>query len=457
MQFIEGEFLPPIAYVVRSAVVLCAIFLYACPTYAVPSYARQTGLSCSGCHYTPPELNPFGRKFKLGGYTFATKGEVSDDKKDHKSSLHLLETFPLSVLFDASFTSTKAPQPATQNGDFQFPQDASLFLAGAWAEHVGSFVQVTYRGQTDHFTWDNADIRYANTKETFFHKSLDYGLTLNNNPTVEDLWNSTPAWGFPFVSTDAAPSPSAIAIVNGTLAQDVAGIGGYAMWNDHLYLAGTIYRSEHVGGVQPNPGTGFGFNIRGVAPYWRLAWQTSSKNNNFEVGSYGMHMKSSPGAVTGLEDGYTDWAFDFQFDRTLPQTKGDVVSIRGTYIRQNSSLLATFNDKGAAVVGHHLNTVQTNIEYHFGNHFSATAAYFDVTGTTDPLLFTAAPVSGSASGSPQSDGYLLNLSWWPQQNIDLAFQYTGYLRFNGAATNYDGSERNADGNNSAYLLARFVF
>ncbi len=35
---------------------------------AVPSYARQTGLACSGCHYTPPELNPAGRRFKLLGY-----------------------------------------------------------------------------------------------------------------------------------------------------------------------------------------------------------------------------------------------------------------------------------------------------------------------------------------------------------------------------------------------------
>jgi len=78
-------------------------------------------------------------------------------------------------------------------------------------------------------------------------------------------------------------------------------------------------------------------------------------------------------------------------------------------------------------------------------------------GTADPLVFASAPVSGSANGSPQSDGYLLNVSWWPQQNIDLAFQYTGYLRFNGAGTNYDGAGRAANGNNSVYLLARFVF
>src|SRR5258708_3002779 len=129
---------------------------------AVPSYSRQTGMPCATCHYAPPELTPFGRKFKLEGYTLVTKATVSDDKKDHNAGLQLLEAFPISVVFDTSFTSTRAPQPGTQNGNFQFPQDASLFLAGAWGSHVGSFVQVTYDSQSDHFSWDNTDIRYAN-------------------------------------------------------------------------------------------------------------------------------------------------------------------------------------------------------------------------------------------------------------------------------------------------------
>jgi hypothetical protein len=85
---------------------------------AVPSYSRQTGLPCATCHYAPPELTAFGRKFKLEGYTFTTKAEVSDEKKDHNAALKLLEAFPLSVVFDTSFTATKSPQPATQNGNF---------------------------------------------------------------------------------------------------------------------------------------------------------------------------------------------------------------------------------------------------------------------------------------------------------------------------------------------------
>ncbi|MGO9869484.1 MAG: hypothetical protein ACLPJY_17720, partial [Rhodomicrobium sp.] len=36
---------------------------------AVPAYARQTGQPCSTCHTMWPELTPFGRQFKLMGYT----------------------------------------------------------------------------------------------------------------------------------------------------------------------------------------------------------------------------------------------------------------------------------------------------------------------------------------------------------------------------------------------------
>jgi hypothetical protein len=447
----------PTAIFLKAFAIICLMVLSASSARAVPSYSRQTGLACSSCHYAPPELTPFGRTFKLEGYTFTTKAAISDEKKKHNSALNVLEQFPLSAIFDASFTATKSPQPSTQNGNFEFPQAASLFLAGAWTSHVGSFVQVTYDSQGDHFSWDNTDIRYANKGSQLFGKPLTYGITLNNNPGVEDLWNSTPAWGYPFVGSNIAPGPSAGALINGGLAQDVAGVGGYTMWNEHFYLAGTLYRSEHIGGAQPNSGAGFGFNIRGVAPYWRAAWQTSSKNNYLEVGGYGMHVKSTPNAITGLMDGYTDWAADFQYDRTIPQFKNDVLSVRGTYIRENSSLLATFAAIGAAQVGHHLNTAQVNAEYHFGTKVSGTAGLFHVTGTRDPLLFPQAAVSGSGNGSPQSSGYTLNLSWWPAQNVDLALQYTGYLRFNGAQANYDGAGRSASGNNTVYLLARFVF
>ena len=51
----------------------------------------------------------------------------------------------------------------------------------------------------------------------------------------------------------------------------------------------------------------------------------------------------------------------------------------------------------------------------------------------------------------------MNFSYWPWQNLQLAAQYTGYTRFNGAQNNYDGAGRNASSNNTVYLLARFIF
>jgi len=442
------------------------LMMFARPAAAVPSYARQTGYACSKCHTTPPELTQEGRDFKLNGYTLKLVPAVTAEKTKKSAPLDILASLPLSVWFETSFTSTNKPQPGTQNGNFEFPQDVSLWLAGAWSSHIGSFLQVTYDTKDDHFSMDNTDIRYAN--HTFlFGKDLHYGITLNNNPTVEDLWNSTPAWGYPFISTEIAPTPLAAAVINGPLAQDVAGLGAYGLWSNHWYLATAVYRSEHVGGPQPPVGTNYNFNIQGVAPYWRGAWQHPSKNNYFEVGTYGIHMASTPNNVVGTRNTYTDIAADFQYDRSLPALArdalcenppcSDVLSVRGTYIHEDSALDGSFGSGAASQVNHHLDTVQANAEYHFGNRVSFAAGWFNISGTPDSLLYAAAPVTGSAHGDPRSDGYILNLSWWPIMNLDLAAQYTGYLRFNGAATNYDGSGRNASANNSIYLLARFMF
>ncbi len=421
---------------------------------ALPSYARQTGLPCSGCHYTPPELNAAGRLFKLMGYIDRVKNtDIVAESGGRRSGMNMLASLPLGAWFETSLTNTKAPQTGTQNGNFEFPQDVSLFLAGGWAAHLGSFLQVTYNAQDDHFSIDNTDIRYAN-KFKGSGKEWVYGISLNNNPTVEDLWNSTPAWGFPFIVSDSAPTPAAVPLIGGGLAQDVAGIGAYTMWDQHLYFAGTIYRSDHVGSPQPTNGQGASINIRGVAPYWRLAWQQNGRKDNFEIGTYGIHVKATPGAIQGPEDSYTDWGPDFQYDHTFGK---DVLSVRGSYLRENSALVASLASGAASESAHHLDSGNLNAEYHFGNRYSANGGWFMTSGTPDPLVYAQAAITGSANGGPRSAGYIANFSFWPIQNLDLAAQYTAYTRFNGAATNYDGAGRNASDNNTVYLLARFVF
>ena len=444
----------------RRSIPHCVVAFLACAwalapgAMALPSYARQTGLPCSGCHTTPPELNNGGRLFKLLGYTDRAENKsITAEPDTRRAALNMLENLPLSVFLEASITGTKTPQPGTQNWNAEFPQDVSLFLAGAWASHVGSFLQITYDPQGDHFSMDNTDIRFA-SKTKVANKELDYGLTLNNNPTLEDLWNATPAWGYPFIANDSAPGPAASPIINGLLATDVAGLGGYAMYDQHVYFAGTMYRSDHIGDTQPTTGQCCSYTIRGIAPYWRLALQQTGRTANLEVGAYGIHMKSTPGGVTGAEDSYTDFGPDIDYERTIGK---DVVSVRATYVRENAALVASAANGAASPGPHHLNASNVNAEYHFGNRFSGAAGWFLTDGTNDPLLYAQVPVSGSANGGLRSEGFITNLSYWPFQNLDLAAQYTNYTRFNGGSANYDLAGRNASDNNTVYLLARFVF
>ena len=369
------------------------------------------------------------------------------DPVGNSPELQLTRNIPISFMILLSNTSFQSVVPGTQNSTAGFPQQLSIFLAGGFASHFGALAQVTYSHASDHFGMDNTDLRYAN-QTTVGGKTFDYGITLNNNPTVEDLWNSTPVWGFPYTSSGARVGPIATPLIIGALGQDVAGIGGYSMWNNHLYTAATVYRSEHAGGSTPLTGTGHAYNISGVAPYWRAAWQQSWGANYLEVGTYGIGVNSHPGALTGPVDRYLDPSVDFQYERPFG---ANLLDAHGTWTHESSNLGATFTAGGASTLHHTLNTFKIDSTYHWTNKYTATGALFATTGSTDPLLYASAPITGSLNGRPASTGYTVQFAYWPVQNIDLNVNYTGYTKFNGASTNYDGANRNAADNGSVYM------
>jgi hypothetical protein len=420
-------------------------------SYAVPSFARQTGLSCNTCHRNPPELTQYGRLFKLRG--FVITNAQSNERVGESSDLHITKYMPISAMVLVSNTAFQSTQPDTQNSSAGFPQQASIFLAGAYGSHFGGFAQVTYTHADDKISMDNTDLRYANHRKLGGH-NFDYGFTLNNNPTVEDLWNSTPAWGFPWISSAAAISPIASPVINGGLAQDVAGVGGYSMFNNHLYTNVTAYRSEHAGSSTPNTGTGQAINITGVAPYWRAAWQQSFDHSYLEVGTYGIEMRSVPNGVSGTKDSYLDAGVDAQYDIPLGANQLD---FHTSYVHEHTDLKATFAAEGADFADHSLNTAKFDTVFHLNTKYSATAALFSTFGKADPTLYASAPLSGSANGSPNTNGYIAQLAYWPVQNVGLHVNYTGYWKFNGARLDYDGTNRNATDNGSIYMAAWFIF
>src|SRR6202158_4863180 len=83
-----------------------------------------------------------------------------------------------------------------------------------------------------------------------------YGITANNNPTVQDPWNTTPAWAFPYAGSTLAAKPSAATLIEGAFAAHVGGVGAYTMLNDMLFLEFTGYqtlRFEHQNSLGLDP------------------------------------------------------------------------------------------------------------------------------------------------------------------------------------------------------------
>jgi hypothetical protein len=321
-------------------------------------------------------------------------------------------------------------------------------------------MQLTYDGAADHFGFDNTDIRYAHhlsfggSNENDHHMVL--GLTLNNNPTVQDVWNTTPAWGFPYSGSNVAPGQIASAQIDGRLGQSVAGLGVYAWLDEHFYAEVTGYSAAAVGGAHPLDSTQSNV-AHGLSPYWRLAYEQRWDRNSFSAGAYGIQTKIHPGngtALQGATDKYSDIAVDAQY-----QFIGEdhLATFLATYIHEKQTLDASVVDQFSANASNTLKTFKITGEYSYQRHIGGSLGYFSTTGSVDTILYSAAPVIGSFNGSPDTNGYIAEINYLPWLNLKLQLQYVGYEKFNGLKTNYDGTGRKASDNNTAYGLVWINF
>jgi hypothetical protein len=404
---------------------------------AVPSFARQTGQPCATCHIGAfgPQLTAYGRQFKLNGY-------VGNDSGSH---------VPLAAMLQASLTHTSADQPGGAAPGFA-PNDnpaidqISIFGAGKILDSVGVFSQITYDGIAKQLHWDNVDLRFAQSGK-LFDKPVVAGLTVNNNPTLTDPWNSMPAWGFPFAASGLAPTPAAGTIVDGGLSQAVLGAGGYALWNDLVYAEVDLYKGlgrdvRNALGVVPVSGTN---SFDGVMPYWRVALQHDFGNHYFELGTFGLDTNVFVGGddATGRSDHLTDVALDATYNYT--GDPDNIVAGYITYIHENqalneSSVLLGSNAKDT------LDMFRVNASYSYQNTFTLSGQYFQTTGTSDTALY---------GGSPNSSGWTWEIAYVPSGKKDSSFptwfnprlslQYTFYNQF-------DGSSSHASDNNTLFLL-----
>ncbi len=458
---------------VRSLVVLRALGLaaavalglagFSTPAKAVPSFARQTGQPCATCHTNFPELTPYGRRFKLGGYT-ATGGTEP------------WEAPPIAAMVLPTFTKTKVQQdtPPTNTGGYPdahvndnfIMQQASVFYGGKIYENLGAFIQGTYDKADQRTFLDNTDIRYTRTANIGGIDAI-IGLTANNNPTVQDVWNTTPAWGFPYVAATLGPAFSPpLTQVEGGWAGQTVGTGAYVFLNDMLYLEGSFYHpmskgmtgalgyacgynSDYIANVQtwagyayPSPTAATGpvpawqpytqnpqnytiacssSTLANASPYWRVALEKNWGEHSLMIGAFGFYPAVLPGRIIGYGvDYYRDIGLDAQYQYisgvhalTLQLTRiTEMQNLQGTYAQGIASQFIAANgilnfygqpaSGGYASSSNALNyllSFKATAGYTWDHTLSGYVSYFHVSGSPDFTLYGNAMLGWLASVS----------------------------------------------------------
>jgi hypothetical protein len=114
-------------------------------SHAVPSYARQVQKPCTACHTIWPNLNQYGRQFKVKAYT-----DVSEKwEMINKDNMNLTTIFPFSariLYFPENRVETNNPSFAQSSTTVDAVQ---LFIATRAYDYAGVFASAEWSPDTD--------------------------------------------------------------------------------------------------------------------------------------------------------------------------------------------------------------------------------------------------------------------------------------------------------------------
>jgi hypothetical protein len=448
---------------------------------ALPTFARQTGQNCVACHTGGqfPELTPYGRLFKMTGYTIGER------------------TMPLAVMGVATYASVANVDKSdshdggisTTNSQSDFYKNnepilatGSLFIAGKITDNIGAFVQITHdpyavsnadgssSGQTQA---DNMDFRFAD-RLIDVNRDLIYGVSLNNSPSVADPWNTAASW----MQYVPVPSPSSSQFGDGNAPYPGTASGGnVAGLTAYAYLDKTYYGEVGYYGTADGAFRIFreGMNdaditrLQGFNPYWRFAYTRQWGAHNLMLGTTGMLARvydntniSDPSnsdsynqiRTTGFDAQYQYILDPHTFTAQLAYTQQDTNYSANTMAGDPALADPTLTPYNARDT---VNTTRLKLAYTYLAKYGGSVSLFSADGTSNSLNQDLTRTTGNLAGNPGTNGFTLEAFYLPIQNLRLGAQYTAYDKFHGASSNYDGLGRDASDNNTLFLYAWFAF
>ena len=459
--------------------------------HAIPAFNRQTGQNCLACHAGGqyPELTPYGRLFKMTGYTIGER------------ALPISAMAVTSVSRVANTSKSDDPAADFQKNNSLVLATASLLLGGKVTDNIGAFVQITYDpyatqdangGFHGHSHADNIDVRYADRFVGEKH-DLIFGFSANNNPSVSDPWNTAAAW----MQYVPVPSPTSSRFIDGNAPYpgygaggNIAGLTAYAFWNQTIYAefggfstAKGLFKIMRAGIADADSTA-----LRGINPYWRLAYNHQWGAHSLMLGTSGMLAQvyadpldtSDPATTHHWRDVSVDAQYQYLLD---PHAVTAQLVYQTSHHRYPAALAGQdvpfFDATGTNPVAQ-TNASDTNhvlrakATYVYQAKYGSSLGFFNLSGSTNTANQTVgydgtgtlinadgtvavASAGANLSGNPGTRGMTLEAFWTPIQYLRLGAQYTAYDRYNGASKNYDGFGRNASDNNSLFVYAWLAY
>ncbi|MCL4477819.1 MAG: hypothetical protein M1381_01785 [Deltaproteobacteria bacterium] len=423
---------------------------------AVPSFARQTGLACDVCHTVFPHLTPFGRNFKLHGYTIDYVDQIKSDDKS-MPGLAINKVPMLSARLVARWNNQQGgnngivPRGIATGGQgfVSYPSgygdtdvlnllaDSSIYVGGKIGPHIGTLIELTgINDEGGTLGLGIFDLAFVGSDTTFAGKTLSYGFRAVDTVGMADPSNTFGMWGL----TSTLMGMSTHNTLLDTNTAFVEGGELYGMWGD--FTDGGLYAC--VGAYHPTKnqtltgyvqggvaGTGVFNGSSTVDPGVRVSYYLPEFNNVYvEIGGFGyfgnerMTQPISSLVNPNYLDNYTNYGVDLQAQYLANNNLAELYVL---YQSENDSKFygvdqysgTSFSNSGTSVSRNGLGVMA---DYYYKRTYGAYVKYLSTSSSQVSDMDVQSLVAG--------------LSWYPYQNVNLLLEHSFFMKYNPGVAQY---------------------